>query len=100
MGRMSPEETSVPTLRTRVSIPVNRFMRSRIPYGSAGKAAPLRRVAVRNPVRGATYGEAFSMEAALPLRPPSVRTAGDRVAVDGLVVDDPVAVRLVHEREE
>jgi len=40
------------------------------------------------------------MEAALPLRPPSVRTAGDRVAVDGLVVDDPVAVRLVHEREE
>ncbi|HEX3316653.1 MAG TPA: hypothetical protein VHR88_01435 [Solirubrobacteraceae bacterium] len=40
------------------------------------------------------------MEAALPLRPPSVRTAGDRVAVDGLVVDDPVAVRLVREREE
>jgi hypothetical protein len=40
------------------------------------------------------------MEAALPLRPLSVRTAGDRVAVDGLVVDDPVAVRLVREREE
>src|SRR5215213_6358384 len=40
------------------------------------------------------------MEAALPLRPPSVRTVGDRVAVDGLVVDDVVAVRLVHEREE
>ncbi|MFL5838012.1 MAG: hypothetical protein ACJ76K_15695 [Solirubrobacteraceae bacterium] len=40
------------------------------------------------------------MEAALPLRPPSVRTVGDRVAVDGLVVDDAVAVRLVHEREE
>jgi hypothetical protein len=40
------------------------------------------------------------MEAALPLRRPSVRTAGDRVAVDGLVVDDPVAVRLVREREE
>jgi hypothetical protein len=40
------------------------------------------------------------MEAALPLRPPSVRTAGDRVAVDGLLVDDPVAVRLVREREE
>jgi hypothetical protein len=40
------------------------------------------------------------MEAALPLRPPSVRTAGDRVAVDGLVVDDPIAVRLVREREE
>ena len=40
------------------------------------------------------------MEAAFPLRPPSVRTVGDRVAVDGLVVDDPVAVRLVHEREE
>ena len=40
------------------------------------------------------------MEAAFPLRPPSVRTIGDRVAVDGLVVDDPVAVRLVHEREE
>jgi len=40
------------------------------------------------------------MEAALPLRPPSVRTAGDRVAVDGLVVDDPVAVRLVRERED
>ena len=40
------------------------------------------------------------MEAALPLRPPSVRTVGERVAVDGLVVDDAVAVRLVHEREE
>ena len=40
------------------------------------------------------------MEAALPLHPPSVRTAGDRVAVDGLVVDDTVAVRLVREREE
>src|SRR4051794_28946831 len=40
------------------------------------------------------------MEAALPLRPPSVRTVGDRVAVDGLVIDDAVAVRLVHEREE
>ena len=40
------------------------------------------------------------MEAAFPLRPPSVRTLGDRVAVDGLVVDDPVAVRLVREREE
>ena len=40
------------------------------------------------------------MEAAFPLRPPSVRTIGDRVAVDGLVVDDPVAVRLVREREE
>ena len=40
------------------------------------------------------------MEAALPLRPASVRTVGDRVAVDGLVVDDAVAVRLVHEREE
>ena len=40
------------------------------------------------------------MEAAFPLRPPSVRTVGDRVAVDGLVVDDPVAVRLVREREE
>ena len=40
------------------------------------------------------------MEAAFPLRPPPVRTIGDRVAVDGLVVDDPVAVRLVREREE
>ena len=40
------------------------------------------------------------MEAALPLRPPSVRRVGERVAVDGLVIDDPVAVRLVREREE
>src|SRR4051794_9783122 len=40
------------------------------------------------------------MEAALPLRPPSVRRVGDRVAVDGLVIDDAVAVRLVREREE
>src|SRR3954447_11635898 len=40
------------------------------------------------------------MEAAHPLRPPSVRTIGDRVAVDGLVLDDPIAVRLVREREE
>src|SRR5919201_2468890 len=40
------------------------------------------------------------MEAALPLRPASVRTVGDRVAIDSLVVDDPVAVRLVREREE
>jgi hypothetical protein len=40
------------------------------------------------------------MEAALPLRPPAIRTAGDRVAVDGLVLDDAVLVRLVREREE
>jgi uncharacterized protein (DUF305 family) len=40
------------------------------------------------------------MEAALPLRPASVRTVGDRVAIDSLVVDDAVAVRLVREREE
>src|SRR3954447_17348214 len=39
------------------------------------------------------------MEAATPLRTPHVRTVGDRVAVDGLVVDDDTAVRLVRERE-
>ena len=40
------------------------------------------------------------MEAATPLRPPHVRTIGDRLVVDGLVVEDETAVRLVHEREE
>src|SRR5947209_7196035 len=42
-----------------------------------------------------------SMEAATPLRPPHVRVLpGERVAVDGLVVDDPTAARLVGEREQ
>src|SRR3954463_2489797 len=40
------------------------------------------------------------MEAATPLRKPHVRTVGDRVVVDGLVVEDECAVRLVREREE
>lgn len=39
------------------------------------------------------------MEAATPLRTPSVRTVGDRVAVDGLSLDDETTVRLVRERE-
>jgi hypothetical protein len=40
------------------------------------------------------------MEAATPLRKASVRTIGDRLAVDGLVIADESAVRLVREREE
>src|SRR5436190_23255140 len=40
------------------------------------------------------------MEAATPLRQAHVRTIGDRLAVDGLVISDEAAVRLVHEREE
>lgn len=40
------------------------------------------------------------MEAATPLRQPHVRVAGDRLVVDGLVVDDECAVRLVREREQ
>src|SRR5919108_4313724 len=40
------------------------------------------------------------MEAATPLRQPHVRTIGDRLAIDGLVVHDECAVRLVREREE
>ena len=40
------------------------------------------------------------MEAATPLRQPHVRVLGDRVAVDGLVVEDECAVRLVREREQ
>src|ERR671929_327769 len=40
------------------------------------------------------------MEAATPLRQPHVRTIGDRLVVDGLVVQDECAVRLVREREE
>src|SRR4051794_1322097 len=40
------------------------------------------------------------MEAATPLRKAHVRTIGDRLAVDGLVIDDEAAVRLVREREE
>jgi hypothetical protein len=39
------------------------------------------------------------MEAATPLRPPHVRTIGDRLVVEGLVVEDTCAVRLVRERE-
>ena len=40
------------------------------------------------------------MEAATPLRQPHVRTVGDRLAIDGLVVDDECSVRLVREREQ
>ncbi|MET0614309.1 MAG: hypothetical protein ABW142_02600 [Thermoleophilaceae bacterium] len=40
------------------------------------------------------------MEAATPLRQAHVRVMGDRVAIDGLAVDDECAVRLVREREE
>ena len=40
------------------------------------------------------------MEAATPLRAPHVRVVGDRVVVDGLIVDDECAVRLVSEREQ
>jgi hypothetical protein len=40
------------------------------------------------------------MEAATPLRQPHVRVIGDRVAIDGLVVEDECAVRLVRAREE
>ncbi|HKP88957.1 MAG TPA: DUF2130 domain-containing protein [Thermoleophilaceae bacterium] len=40
------------------------------------------------------------MEAATPLRQPHVRTIGDRLAIDGLVVADDSAVRLVRAREE
>jgi hypothetical protein len=39
------------------------------------------------------------MEAATPLRHPQVRTIGDRLMVDGLVVEDDCAVRVVQERE-
>jgi hypothetical protein len=40
------------------------------------------------------------MEAATPLRQPHVRAAGDRLTIDGLVVEDESAARLVREREE
>jgi hypothetical protein len=40
------------------------------------------------------------MEAATPLRAPHVRVVGDRVVIDGLVVADECAVRLVSEREQ
>ena len=40
------------------------------------------------------------MEAATPLRRPHVRTVGDSLAIDGLVVGDATAVRLVRDREE
>ena len=40
------------------------------------------------------------MEAATPLRQPHVRTVGDLLAIDGLVIEDECAVRLVREREQ
>src|SRR5688572_5030654 len=40
------------------------------------------------------------MEAATPLRQPHVRVMGDRVAVEGLVIEDECAVRLVRGRAE
>src|SRR5918992_1539276 len=40
------------------------------------------------------------MEAATPLRHPHVRVIGDRLAIDGLVVEDGCAVRLVRDREQ
>ena len=40
------------------------------------------------------------MEAATPLRHAQVRITGDRLAIDGLVVDDDCAVRVVRDREQ
>jgi hypothetical protein len=40
------------------------------------------------------------MEAATPLRQPNIRVAGNRLAIDGLVVEDECAARLVRERQE
>jgi len=40
------------------------------------------------------------MEAATPLRQPRVRVVADRVLIDGVLIDDACAVRLVGEREE
>jgi hypothetical protein len=40
------------------------------------------------------------MEAATPLRHPKVRTVGDRVAIDDLLIDDDATVRLVRKRED
>ena len=40
------------------------------------------------------------MEAATPLRQAHVRVAGDVLAIDGLLVDDDCAVRVVREREQ
>jgi hypothetical protein len=40
------------------------------------------------------------MEAATPLRMPHVRTVGNAVALDGVMVEDDNVVRLVREREE
>jgi hypothetical protein len=40
------------------------------------------------------------MEAATPLRQPHVRVLGDVVAVDGLVIEDECAVRVVRQREQ
>src|SRR5215210_4044766 len=40
------------------------------------------------------------MEAATPLRQPHVHVLGDVVTIDGLVVDDECAVRVVREREQ
>src|SRR3954471_18538217 len=40
------------------------------------------------------------MEAATPLRKAHIGTVGDRLTVDGLVLDDECAVRLVREREQ
>src|SRR4051794_38200426 len=40
------------------------------------------------------------MEAATPLRKAHIGTVGDRLTVDGLIVDDECAVRLVREREQ
>jgi hypothetical protein len=39
------------------------------------------------------------MEAATPLHRPQVRTRGEHLVIDGLVIDDPCAVRLASERE-
>src|SRR5207253_2969479 len=47
-----------------------------------------------------TLGGPTAMEAATPLRDPSVRTIGDRLAIDGLVVADECAVRLVREGDD
>ncbi len=63
--------------------------------GRADGRYPIRRL---GSVGWRTYAQR-PMEAATPLRKPHVRTLGDRVFVDGLVISEEAAVRLVRERE-
>src|SRR5215212_5024036 len=105
-------------IRSRMSRPRSRTSASSLPLGARSRVcmsgvtcinASIARTEGLRPRNECDVGHVPSeprptfdgpMEAATPLRKAHVRTLGDRVVADGLVIDDECAARLVREREE